>query len=159
MDFKAQIVACSASSLTISDTVHNRALAAKAGYGSWQAASTAGTFEVIFPATIFKSSTNKDAATHAGFGFQPSFGSQTVYEGTVEFSTCDDLKKRLADNLVRFQQAIDQEFPPDQVMHGRLHAVLSAILRRGYYQATGFFNSIMPFYKLLAMAGLPPAEA
>lgn len=42
--------------------------------------------------------------------------------------------------------------------HARSHAVLSAILRRGYYQATGFLNSIMPFYKLLAMAGLPPAE-
>ena len=35
MDFKAQIVACSATSLTISDTIHNRASAAKAGYGSW----------------------------------------------------------------------------------------------------------------------------
>ena len=159
MGFKAQIVACSATALTISDTVHNRASADKAGYGSWQAANMVGTFKVTFPDTIFKKLTNKDAATHAGFGFQPSFGSQTVYEGTVEFSTCDDLKKRLADNLVRFQQAIDQEFPPDQVMHARSHAVLSAILRKGYYQANGFLNSIMPFYKLLAMAGLPPAEA
>ena len=78
MGFKAQIVACSATALTISDTVHNRASADKAGYGSWQAANMVGTFKVTFPDTIFKKLTNKDAATHAGFGFQPAFGSQTV---------------------------------------------------------------------------------
>ena len=159
VDFKAQLVACGDDSLTIAETIQNRAAATKAGYNTWRAARMAGTFLVVYPDSIFKKSGSKDAATHGGFCFQPSFGSHTVFEGTAEFSACEALKKQLSDNLATYQESIDVEFPPEQSRNARSHAVFSAIVRRGYYQAIGFLNAIMPFYKLLAMAGLPATEA
>ena len=54
---------------------------------------------------------------------------------------------------------MDVEFLPDQPQHAQSHPVFSAIIRRGYYQAIGFLNAIMPFCKLLALAGLPDTKA
>ena len=157
VDFKAKLVACGDDSLTIAETIQNRAAGTKAGYNTWRAARMAGTFLVIYPESIFKKSGSKDAATHGGFCFQPSFGSHTVFEGTAEFSSCDALKKQLSDNLATYQESIDLEFAPEQPQNARSHTVFLAIVRRGYYQAIGFLNAIMPFYKLLAMAG-PPVQ-
>ena len=159
MDFRAQIGSCSANNLTTGNVVHNRASSVKAGYGTWQAAAMATSFEITHPDTIFKHSQSTAAASHGGMAFSPAFASHQVFEGSVEFSTCDEMKKRLTQNLDQYQQAIDQEFPPDQTLHARTHAVFSAIVRRGYYQATSFINSITPFYKLLTAAGLTTAEA
>ena len=86
-DFKAQLVACGDDSLTISETIQNKAAETKAGYDTWCVARMAGTFEVTYPGSIFKKSGSKDAASHRVFVFQPSFGSHTLFEGTAEFST------------------------------------------------------------------------
>ena len=91
--------------------------------------------------------------------FQPSFGSHTLFEGTAEFSTCDALKKQLSDNLATCQESIDIEFPPDQLRHTRTHTIFSTIIWRGYFQAIGFLNAIVLFYKMLTMAGLSTTEA
>ena len=83
---------CGDDALTIAETIQNRVAATKAGYNTWRAAGMAGTFLVIYPDSIFKKSGSKDAATHGGFCFQPAFGSNTVFEGTAKFSSCNALK-------------------------------------------------------------------
>jgi hypothetical protein len=88
-----------------------------------------------------------------------AFSSAEVFDGDSEHSTRADYKDRLSANQDTHQQAIDEEFPPDQVLHAKTNAILSAILRKGYYQAVGFLDSMVPFYKLLTGAGLTAGEA
>ena len=66
---------------------------------------------------------------------------------------------RLSTNQDTHQQAIDEEFPPDQVFHAKINVILSAILRKGYSQTVGFLDSLVPFYKLLTGVGMSVSEA
>ena len=50
--------------------------------------------------------------------------------------------------------AIDHHFPSDQTKTSQAHAVFSAILRLGYFQAVGFLESLLPFDKMMTDAGL-----
>ena len=82
-----------------------------------------------------------------------------MFEGDSEHSTKATFKKRLASNLNIHQQAINEQFTPDQRQHTKSNSILSATLRKGYYQAFGFLDSVIPFYRLLMEAGLSATEA
>jgi hypothetical protein len=158
-DAKAQLVACVDNALTTAATVRQEGDAIKAGYGSYRSARMGATFSVSYPEVLFKATESKAAAVHQGFTFQSAFSSAEVYDGDSEHSTRNSYKDRLSANQEIHQRAIDEEFPPDQVIHSKTNAIFSAILRKGYYQAVGFLDSLMPFYKLLTGAGLTKAEA
>ena len=113
----------------------------------------AATFGTTYPETLFRKSVVVSAASHGGFMCQNTLASVETFEGTVEHSTKDTLKKQLADNVVIHQTTIDNHLPPDQSQHAQSHVVFLAILRRGYFQATGVLDYILPFYRLLTRAG------
>jgi hypothetical protein len=156
---KAQIMACVDDFVTTSESLANKAAAIKAGYGSWKAARMAATFDIVYPETMIKKSAKAADAGHGGWTFQPSFADAKVFEGTVEHSTKGFLKRRLRENMPKHQSAIDAAYPPDQPQHSRSNAIFSDILRRGFYQADGFLEAIVPFYNLMTGANAGAKDA
>ena len=84
--------------------------------------------------------------------FQPPFASAEVFEGDIENSTKAAMLAALETNQRQGQAAIDTRFPPDQSHHVKVHAVLSFIIRKGYYQAVGFLQSVLPFNRMMTGA-------
>ena len=89
----------------------------------------------------------------------PAFGSPEVFEGNIEHSTKATMLKTLEGNQRQGQAAIDARFPPDQRSNVKVHAVLSYILRKGYFQAVGFVESILPFHRMLTGAQIDSGTA
>ena len=152
-------MACVDSAPTTASTVRQEGEARKAGFGSFRSARMEATFAVTYPEGMFTSTETKAGAAHQGFAFKSAFGSAEVYDGDIEHSTRANWKGKLSTNQETHQQAIDEEFPPDQVLHSKTNAILSAILRKGYTQAVGLLDSLIPFNKLLTGAGLSAGEA
>ena len=159
VDFKSQLAGCADEHFTMHEGLQNEAAAIKAGYNSKKAAAMALTFGQKYIDTIFRHSTSPKDAARGGFVFQPAFSSFDVFEGDLEHSTKQEMLDTLEVNRGRHQEAIDGRFPPDQPQQAKAHAVFSAILRRGYFQATGFINSISPFYRMMIGATIPGDEA
>ena len=84
-----------------------------------------------------------------GVIFSSPFSSPNVYEGDIEASAKDTLLKKGEINCNQKQRAIDSRFPPDQVRHAKMHAVLSYVLRVGYFQVVGFLQSLLPFQRMM----------
>ena len=153
-DMKAQLVACSGNFVTTSESLASKAATIKAGFHCWKAARMSATFDIRFPETMIKKSNKAEDATHEGWAFTPSFSSIKIFEGNIDHSTRATLLRKLRNNKIMHQSAIDEEFPPDQSQHMRMNLIFSDILGRGYDQAVGFLNSLIPFYNLLSGAGV-----
>ena len=82
----------------------------------------------------------------------PAWGSQEIFQGDIEHSTKGQMLKTLESNQRQGQAAIDARFPPERQANAKVHAVLSFILRKGYYQAVGFLESVLPFNRMMTGA-------
>ena len=141
------------------DIIKEAADAKKGGFSSPESAKVVTSFSIPYPETIYRVSTTAKDAHRGGIVFMPAFGSAEVFEGSIENSTKSTLLKTLENNQRQGQAAIDARFPPDQRQHTKVHAVLSHIMRKGYYQAVGFVESILPFHRMLTGAQIEGATA
>ena len=139
--------------------IKEEADARKAGYLSADAANTSASFDVAYPELIFKESNKPTDAATGGMVFVAAFLSADVFEGTIESSCKAKALSTLESNCKKHQAAIDARFPADQSTHSKTHAVLSAILRHGYFQAVGYLESLIPFNKMMTATGLVNEEA
>ena len=98
-------------------------------------------------------------AANDGVVFSAPFSSAEVFEGALETGTKANILQALSTNRERRQTAINSRFPPDQPKHTKSHAICSEILRKGYFQAVGLVESMLPFYKMMTGAGLGSKEA
>ena len=141
------------------DIIKEAADVRKGGVTSPESAKVVTSFTIEFPETIYRVSTAAKDAHKGGIVFMPAFTSADVFEGNIEHSTKATMLKTLENNQRQGQAAIDARFPPDQLHHTKIHAVLSHIMRKGYYQAVGFVESILPFYRMLTGAQIDGTTA
>ena len=158
-DMKMQILGLASSAHSTSDVVKDMADANRAGFSSTGAAKVKASFVVSLPESVFKESNVDTDAAKGGVKFTPPFSSSDTFEGDAEFSAKSTMETTLSNNRDRHQAALDLRFPPDQPKHAKAHAVFSAILRLGYFQAVGFLESLLPFNKMMVQAGMSHTEA
>jgi len=158
-DMKVQLSEMFKATNTVGQFFATKADAHKANFESEIAGRVTSTFEITYPEVFFKASTNMQEVTVGGFKFQPSFGSEDAFEGTSEFSPLRRFLNNLRNNRDRTQQSINARFPSHEPKSARPNAVLSEILRMGYFQAVGFLQSLLPFSKMMTKAGLSPEVA
>ena len=73
--------------------------------------------------------------------------------GNVKYSTHSIIKAKLTNNMEIYQTTIDLVFPADHHRSAKHNVLFTNILRRGYAQANGIFNSIRPANKLITTRG------
>jgi hypothetical protein len=144
---------------TSQQIVQDEANAIKGGYTSNEQAMVKASFEVRFPDSIFKKSNAAKDAESGGVVFTAPFSSADIFEGNIEISQKADMLDTLKANRDQHQNTLDTRFPPDQTNHAPTHAVLSHLLREGYFQAVGFLDSLLPFNKMMTGASLGTAAA
>ena len=154
-DFSVQVTLALRDTMSMAETLSLKASAKKAGYSDHRAALVESTFETIYPDSIFKSSLSTKDADQGGIVFKPAFASFETFEGNAEYSTHSRIKAQLTANMEMHQTTIDLTFPADQPRSAKHNAVFTNILRRGYAQANGMFNSIRPVNKLITTGGGP----
>jgi hypothetical protein len=153
-DMKMQITGILDDFGSTGDGLNQIAQSNKANFSSYQASRMYLTFGITHPEGIFKRTQQVKAASHGGLSFQPAMANFAVFEGDSEYSTKNEWRRILIENLSQHQASIDEDFPPDQAMHARTNAIFSAILRKGNHQALGLLESVSPLYRLLTGAGL-----
>ena len=158
-DMKLQILGLSSSAHSTSEVIKDMADANRAGFSSTAAALVKASFVVTLPESVFKESNQDADASKGGVKFTPSFSSPTTFEGDAEYSAKGNMLSSLSNNRNRHQAALDLRFPSDQPKHAKAHAVFSAILRLGYFQAVGFLESLLPFNKMMEQSGMSPGES
>ena len=144
---------------TTAEIIQDEANAKKAGFTSGESATTIAGFDVRFPDSIFKRSNSQKDADSGGVVFAAPFSSADVFEGNLEQSQKADILATLKSNRDQHQTTLDSRFPPDQPNHSTTHAILSHLLREGYFQAVGFIESLLPFDKMMTGAGLGASES
>ena len=152
-DFSVQVTLALRDTMSMAETLSLKASAKKAGYSNHRAALVKSTFETTYPDSIFKSSMSTKDADQGGIVFKPAFASFETFEGNAEYSTHSIIKAQLTANMEMHQTTIDMAFPADQPRSAKHNAVFTSILRRGYAQANGMFNSIRPVNKLITTGG------
>lgn len=158
-DARAQLGTLNQILKTSGQIVREEADAMKAAFASALDAKYQTAFDIPFPESIFRESKAEKDQAHGGIVFVPAMATADIFDGTTINSTRDAMKLSLQQNRDHVQAAIDQRFPPDQRNHVMANSIASYILRQGYFQSTGFVDSIMPFYKLMTEAGLSNSEA
>ena len=159
VDCRVLLASLKSQASTEASILQDEANAKKAGYNTATEASIASSFSITFPEAIFKASASNKDAVHGGMVFTSSFSSDDIFYGDSENSTKAEMVRKLETKRDQCQHSIDIKFPPDQTRHSKTHAVCSHILRKGYFQAIGFLESIHPFYLMMKTAGLTGPEA
>jgi hypothetical protein len=154
VDARLQLGALNTRLTTEEDIIKGEADAKKAGFDSHDGAITTASFSVTYPSTIFRGTTNAKDAVRGGLVFTSPWATAKIFEGDSENSPKADMLSALSHNRDQHQAAIDLRFPADQPKFAKAHAIASAILRLGYFQAVGFIDSILPFNKMMVDAGL-----
>ena len=158
-DCRLQLGLLQVGQVTANQILKEEADAAKAKYDSAASARAVISFAVTFPESMFRQSTSNVHAANDGVVFSAPFSSAEVFEGALETGTKANILQALSTNRERRQTAINSRFPPDQPKHTKSHAICSEILRKGYFQAVGLVESMLPFYKMMTGAGLGSKEA
>ena len=154
VDARQQLGSLNTVEITESQTLQEEADALKAGYKDAATSKIAVSFGVTFLETIFKTSTSDKHAAQGGLVFTAPLSTSEIFEGDLENISRTRMLAKLESNRGQHQAAIDPRFPPDQSKFSKIHAVCSHILRKGYFLAVGFLQSIEPFYKMMTGAGL-----
>ena len=116
-----------------------------AGCSSYAASRISLSFRIPYPESFYRKSESDKHAAQGGILFSaPFFSPDIFYEGDIESSSKDTLLKKAEINRNQKQRAIDARFPPDQVKHAKMHAILSYVLRVGYFRLVGFLQSLIP---------------
>ena len=154
VDARVQLGALDTRIKSTDDIIKGEADVAKAGFSTHDEAVTSASFKVIYPETIFRESQKVSEAATGGIVFTNAFSSSDTFMGSSAYSTKANMLSALLHNRDKHQVAIDHRFPSDQPKTSQAHAVFSAILRLGCFQAVGFPESHLLFDKVMADTGL-----
>jgi len=158
-DMVMQLSALSSKVSSAENVIAGLANSIKAGFHDEQSAKTTASFSLVYTDAVFKISDAAKDVAKRGIKFSTLLSSAEVFEGNSEFSPKDDMLRTLKINRDRVQESIDARFPRNKSNHTKVNAVLSDILRLGYFQAVGFLESLLPFNKMMRQAGLSEEEA
>ena len=158
-DMVMQLSALSSKVSSAENVIAGLANSIKAGFHDEQSAKTTASFSLVYTDAVFKISDAAKDVAKRGIKFSTLLSSAEVFEGNSEFSPKDDMLRTLKINRDRVQESIDARFPRNKSNHTKINAVLSDILRLGYFQAVGFLESLLPFNKMMRQAGLSEEEA
>ena len=130
-----------------------------ARFSSYAASRIALSFGILYPESFYRKLENDKHAAQGRIIFSAPFSSPDIYEGDIEASAKDTLLKKAEVNWNQKQWVIDARFHPDQVKHTKMHAVLSYVLRVGYFQLVGFLQSLLPFQRMIEGVELGKEES
>ncbi len=140
--------------VTVAQGLSTRAAAKKAKFKTVRGAVTALSFDICHLELVLHVSKKEKDAENEGLVFTAPFSSFKIFEGTTTTGTYKKLKGKLFTNRGQRQKDIDLNFPPNQTRTIMTNAILSDILRVGYYQAVAWLDAFAPYYNTLIQGGM-----